>query len=297
VALLEFFQNDRSQEEGNPVTRDIENTSFLLKGDFNVTPGNQLSTSYSFNRSENVNQTFDVPTYGNSANGIEGTPSIIQALNVNLFSSINPTMFNEAHFTYGREKRPRAAVDSNVPADTGIGFFPSFRFGAPFFLQPNIDELFWRTQVRDNFSIIAGNHTVKFGGEWIHSLNNQVFRGFSQGRYIFGSVNGFLRYTADPALGIGFGPTVRDCADFTTFGDFTLPIGPTNCPLGFSPFDGPLLLYLQEASPGLAARTRGVQHRQRRLRLLHPGQVASPAQLHLELRSALGPAVHGRSGG
>src|SRR3989449_7888058 len=26
---------------------------------------------------------------------------------------------------------------------------------------------------------------VKFGGEWLHTLNDQVFRGFFQGRYIF----------------------------------------------------------------------------------------------------------------
>ena len=254
LALLEFFQTNRGQAEGNPVTRDIENTSFLGKFDLNITPATQLSVSYTMNRSENISQTFDVPTFGNSANGIEGTPSIIQALNVNLFSTVSSTMFNEAHFTYGREKRPRAAVQSNVPADTGIGFAPSFRFGNPFFLQPNIDEVFWRTQIRDNFSIIAGSHTIKFGGEWIHSVNDQVFRGFATGRYIFGSVNGFLRYTAaplldlaDPAFVAGFGPTVRDCADFT-FGDFR---DPTTCPAGFSPFTGPLLLYLQSGSTGL----------------------------------------------
>ena len=32
--------------------------------------------SYNFNYSKNVNQTFDVPTYGNSANGIEGPSKI-----------------------------------------------------------------------------------------------------------------------------------------------------------------------------------------------------------------------------
>jgi hypothetical protein len=48
-----------------------------------------------------------------------------------------------------------------VPADTGVGFSPSFRFGNPFFLQPAVDELLWRTHVKDNFSIISGNHTFK----------------------------------------------------------------------------------------------------------------------------------------
>ena len=85
----------------------------------------------------------------------------------------------------GREAR----FTSNVPADTAMGFAPSFRFGNPFFLQPNVDELLWRTHVKDNFSIVSGNHTVKFGGEWIHTLNDQVFRGFFTGRYLFDSAS------------------------------------------------------------------------------------------------------------
>ena len=256
LALLEFFQTNRSQDEGQPVTRDIENSSLLGKFDWNVTPANQLAASYSYNRSENVNQTFDVPTFGNSANGIEGTPSIIQGVRLNLFSTISSNKFNEGHFTYSREKRPREAVQSNVPADTGIGFAPSFRFGHPFFMQPNIDEVFWRTQIRDNFSIIAGKHTIKFGGEWIHSLNDQIFRGFSEGRYIFDGVVGFLRYTSDPALGPGFGPNVVNCTD-GTYGDFDPATFTSTCASGFIPFGGPLLLYLQEASTGLVNRPLG----------------------------------------
>ena len=81
-----------------------------------------------------------------------------------------------------------------------MGFVNTFRFGNPFFLQPNVDEVIWRTQLKENFSIVAGNHTFKFGGEWLHTVNDQVFRGFFTGRYIFDSVTGFLRY-ASPARG------------------------------------------------------------------------------------------------
>jgi len=241
VALLNFFRSSRNQEEGEPVNRPIRNTSFLGKLDWNLTPANQFSLSYSFDRSKNTNETFDVATYGNSANGIEG-PSIIQSLNVNLFSTITPTIFNEGHFTYLREKRPRSAIESNVPADTGMGFVPSFRFGNPFFLQPDIDGVFWRTQARDNVSIISGGHTVKFGGEWLHSLNDQVFRGFFTGRYLFDSVVGFLRY-ASPAAPGGFGPQTVACSNGTFV---TLP---ASCPAGANPTGGPLLFYLQDGIP------------------------------------------------
>ncbi|HEY9283547.1 MAG TPA: TonB-dependent receptor, partial [Pyrinomonadaceae bacterium] len=213
LALLNFFRTARNQEEGLPVKRPVRNTALLGKLDWDLTANNRLTLSHSFDYSRNENQTFDVSTYGNSANGVEG-PSKINVFNANLFSTLSPTRVNEFHFTYGRENRPRSAVESNVPADTAMGFATTFRFGSPFFLGPNVDELFWRTQVKNNLSVVAGRHTFKFGGEWVHSLNSQVFRGFFQGRYIFDSVTGFLRYAAAPAPG-GFGPATVGCSDGT----------------------------------------------------------------------------------
>ncbi|MBC8028919.1 MAG: TonB-dependent receptor [Pyrinomonadaceae bacterium] len=206
LALLNFMRTSRNQEEGAPVKRPIENYALLGKVDLNVNNSNKLALSYNFDHSKNENQTFDVPTYGNSANGTEG-PSKINVFNANLFSMLSPTKVNEFHFTYSREERPRSAVPSNIPADTAMGFVTTFRFGSPFFLGPNVDETFWRTQLKNNFSIVAGAHTIKMGGEWMHSVNSQVFRGFFQGRYIFDSVTGFLRYASPASLGAGFGST------------------------------------------------------------------------------------------
>ena len=58
--------------------------------------------------------------------------------------------------------------------------------------------------------MVLGKHTMKFGGEWMHTLNDQVFRGFFTGRYLFDSVTGFLRY-ASPAAAGGFGPNTVGC--------------------------------------------------------------------------------------
>ena len=74
-------------------------------------------------------------------NGTEGDPARINVLNMNLFTTLSSNKLNELHFTYSRETRPRTANVSNLAADTGIGFSPSFRFGNPFFLQPNVDEM------------------------------------------------------------------------------------------------------------------------------------------------------------
>src|SRR5438270_10388813 len=240
LVLINFIKTTRNQDEGPPVKHPIRHYAFLLRTDFNITKSNQLGISYNFDYSKNTNQTFDVATYGNSANGIEG-PSKINNFNVNLFSTLSPTMLNEAHFSYTRELRPRSAVTSNVPADTAMGFGTPFRFGSPFFLEPTIDELIWRTDAKDNFSIIHGSHNIKVGGEWLHTLNDQVFRGFFEGRYIFDSVTGFLRY-ASPAAAGGFGPRTQECLSST--GVVTWVTSPTPCPAGTS-VAGPLLLYLQ----------------------------------------------------
>ncbi len=245
LALINFIKATRNQDEGLPVKRPIRNYALLGKIDWNLNGSNQLAISYNFDHSKNTNQTFDVSTYGNSANGIEG-PSKINNLNVNLLTTLSSTKLNEAHFSYSRELRPRNATPSNVPADTGMGFAPSFRFGNPFFLQPAVDELLWRTHVKNNFSVISGNHTVKVGGEWIHTLNDQVFRGFFTGRYLFDSATGFLRY-ASPAAAGGFGPNTIGCSN----GSYVT--APTPCPAGSTATGGPLLLYLQNGiSTGIA---------------------------------------------
>src|SRR5262245_7966998 len=195
LALLSFFRTRLGQDEGQPIKHDINNNATLAKVDWNVAPSSTLSASYNFDYSKNTNQTFDVATYGNSANGIEG-PSKINVVNVNLFTTVTANKLNELHFTYSRENRPRSAVDSNVPPDTAMGFGTTFRFGNPFFLAPTVDELVKRIQLKDNFSIVTGRHTIKTGGEWLHTANGQIFRGFFEGRYIFDSVTGFLRYAS-----------------------------------------------------------------------------------------------------
>ena len=52
---------------------------------------NRLSASYNFNHSRKENETFDVATYGTSANGIEGDPARINVVNANLFTTLSPT--------------------------------------------------------------------------------------------------------------------------------------------------------------------------------------------------------------
>jgi len=70
-----------------------------------------------------------------------------------------------------------------------MGFATTFRFGNPFFLAPNVDEVVKRFRSKTTFDR-HWQHTIKTGGEWVHTKNVQVFRGFFEGRYIFDSVTG-----------------------------------------------------------------------------------------------------------
>jgi hypothetical protein len=105
--------------------------------------------------------------------------------------------------------------------------------------------------LKNNLSILRGSHNWKIGGEWLHTLNDQVFRGFFTGRYLFESVEGFLRYTSPAAAG-GFGPMTAACSNGSYV---TLPAA---CPAGSTATGGPLLFYQQGAGrTGLATDATG----------------------------------------
>ena len=237
--LINFYKANYKENEGTPVDHVVHNGAFFGRIDYAFNPKHQLFVSYNFDYSRNPNQTFDVATYGTTANGVEG-PAHINTLNYNLVSTLNDRLLNEAHVTYGYETRPRSAINGSAVPDTGIGFFPSFRFGQPFFLGPGASESFYHVDLKDNFSIIHGKHTFKFGGEYLYSHNVQIFDGFALGRYIFGDTAGFLHYATPASAGNGFGPNTQECSD----GSF---VSTSACPAGTKNFGSPLFLYLQDA--------------------------------------------------
>jgi hypothetical protein len=250
--LINFYKaNYNNDNEGTPVNHVVRNGAFFGRADYSVNSKNQMFVSYNFDYSRNPNQTFDVATYGRTANGIEG-PAHIQTLNYQLTTTFNAKRLNEAHFAYGHETRPRSAIDGTAVPDTGVGFFPSFRFGQPFFLGPGASEVFYHIDLKDSFTMIAGRHSFKFGGEFLYSHNVQVFDGFALGRYIFTSTSGFLHYATPANTGNGYGPNALACA--TASGvvvGYVTP--PATCPVG-STGSSPLGLYLQDA-PTQAGQT------------------------------------------
>ncbi len=170
----------------------------LGKVDVNINNNNLLTFRHNYSRAEQVNGTFDVPTWGTSANGRETNNS--NSFITSLVTNFSANLLNEFRFQYAKEERPRFYDGPDLP-DTTIGTFDgsiSYRFGRPFFLPVPSDDV--RLQFTDNFTVISGNHTVKFGVDINRTRVSQTFIGFARGRYIFaaptidGAIAGFTDY-------------------------------------------------------------------------------------------------------
>jgi hypothetical protein len=223
-----------------PIARTNDANAFLGKLDFRLSPKHNASLKYNFTYSRQQNGTFDVDSWGRSANALEKDYS--HAVNGSLTSVFSSALSNEFRFQWAREARPRPYDGPINPAtgrpfpDTDIDFVGQYRLGMPFFIPVQDHDV--RFQVLDNISLVKGNHLFKFGAEWNRTATTQTFIGFGNGRMAFGSVQGFLNYVAN-------GNTYVECSDGSsnTTGD---------CPPGTT-ITGPVILYLQQS--GIAPLT------------------------------------------
>ncbi|HXE82903.1 MAG TPA: carboxypeptidase regulatory-like domain-containing protein [Gemmatimonadales bacterium] len=236
------------------IKRTNDARALLAKVDFRLSPSHTASLKYNYTWSEQANGTFDVDSWGRSANGLEQDHS--NAINGSLFSYLNPQVSNEFRFQYSREDRPRpydgprsAALGSD-PTNTGLRPFPdvamdfagAYRLGMPFFLPVQYYDT--RVQFLDNVSFAKGDHFFKVGGEYNRVNSVQTFIGFANSRYIFSSVNGFLNYVANDSNYV-------ECSN----GSSSLT---GSCPVGTS-ITGPVLLYLQQAGINRSVAEAGTQ--------------------------------------
>src|SRR5438067_3924508 len=252
---LETFLAARYPElasDFSPIARTNDARAALAKFDFRLSDRHNLSLKYNYTWSEQKNGTFDVDTWGASANGLEQDHS--HAVNGSLVSFLSSRTSNEFRFQYSREDRPRpytgalnhlgdttgvsSIFGAAVPFhDTDVDPANSFRFGLPFFL-PIKDDHDTRVQLLDNVSIARGNHLIKVGGEWNRTATTQVFVGFAGGRMAFTSVHGFENF-------VNQGSHYIECSDGVSSG-----VAPGfSCPPG-STVVGPVNLYLQQGGVG-----------------------------------------------
>ena len=234
--VVDYFASIGSPNENGPIERSNDALVALAKVDWHLGESNLLSLRANYTDSEQANGTFDVDSWGRSANAVELDDS--HALSGAWTAGLSSSLFNEARFQYARENRPRpyngpiiASTGRPLP-DTAFDFGSAYRFGMPFFIPVEYyDE---RYQFNDNLSLLTRDHSFKFGVEYNDVVSAQTFVGFANGRYIFGSTDGFLNFAANP--------NYVECSDGSSSQAGI-------CPLGTS-ITGPVLLYLQLAGVG-----------------------------------------------
>ena len=229
-----------------PIARTNDARAALVKLDWRLSERHNFSLKYNYTWSQQKNGTFDLDTWGASANGLERDYS--NAVNGSLHSFLGSSATNEVRFQFSREDRPRPYDGPTNPGsgtpfkDTDVDFGNAFRFGMPFFLPVKDHDT--RIQALDNFSISRGSHLFKFGAEWDRTETVQTFIGFANGRMAFNSVTGFINYVTN-----GSGYVECDNGPPRTDGQ---------CPGGN--ITGPVVLYLQFAGvPPLSVDQAGTQ--------------------------------------
>jgi hypothetical protein len=233
--VVDFFASLGSPSENGPIDRTNDARVFLGKIDWQLNSSHLLTLRYNYTWSEQQNGTFDVDSWGRSANAIEKSYS--HAGSGSLMSSLSPVLLNEFRFQFAREYRPRPYDGPNVNGqsrplpDTAFDFGRGYRFGMPFFIPVTYYDQ--RIQLNNNLSFIKGRHAFKVGAELNAVKSVQTFLGFANGRYIFGSTDGFLNYARNPRY--------VECSDGSTSQT-------GNC--GSASITGPVLLYLQQAGVG-----------------------------------------------
>ncbi len=232
--LVDYFESIGSPMENGPIERTDDVLVALAKLDWNINQANLLTLRFSFTDSEQENGTFDVDSWGRSANALEQDESF--AITGTLISTLSDSVLNEFRFQWARENRPRPyngpQVNGRPLPDTAIDFDGGYRFGMPFFIPVDYHDT--RLQFNNNTTFILENHTIKAGIEFNQTRAFQTFIGFANGRYIFSSVEGFLNYVDNP--------NYVECSDGSRSFDGTCPEGAN--------IEGPLMLYLQQAGVG-----------------------------------------------
>jgi hypothetical protein len=244
--VVDYFATLGYPNENAPIERTNDAKVALAKFDWNANDKNLFTLRYNYTWSTQENGTFDVDSWGQSANASEQDKS--NTISAALITNLSSSVLNEFRGQFSREDRPRPYNHQNITGqnrplpDTAFDFGRAYRFGEPFFIPITYYDT--RLQVVDNISYLTGKHEFKAGFEYNRAESNQTFVGFANGRYIFDSTDGFLKYAQNPKF--------VECSDGSTSAAGT-------CPAGTS-ITGPLLLYLQFAGVGgLTAEQAGTQ--------------------------------------
>lgn len=144
---------------GNALPRDANQELWLIKSDYNITDRHTLSVFFNHLNARGQNAIQTPLVLGNV--GRNGSDDVrIWSANARLTSTVTPSQVNEFRFQWGRNHEFQ--FGNEAPPQVFVG---NFSFGRASFLErPALpDER--KLQFIDNYSVLLGKHTIKFGGE------------------------------------------------------------------------------------------------------------------------------------
>lgn len=167
------------------VPASFDTTNFFTRIDHNLNSRNQLSGRYSLYHIKAVNsRTVGGLNAVSRGTGLDDTDQTVVVSNVTTFSS---RTLNEARVQYTNSRLDAPVNDEVGPAVNiaGVANFGTATF-SPLARDINLFEIV------DNVSTQRGNHSVKFGADFLYNRVNILFPGALQGVYSFSSLNNFL---------------------------------------------------------------------------------------------------------
>ena len=193
------FPTNNTQSIGiaNGFNNDVTVRNVVAKVDFNANARNSFSGMYFFGN--NTGKVEDFPEL--QAKWLSNIHTRAQVIGGSWIWTPSPRWVNEARFGYNRLYQPTLPGDLNTPAssyglDTGVsgpftGGLPRIGFGGFFF--PGLGGFKWPkfqgpdsiTQFVDHISYTAGNHAIKFGGDFHRNQVTNAAYGNARGSITF----------------------------------------------------------------------------------------------------------------
>jgi Carboxypeptidase regulatory-like domain len=180
---LNAFLVNQFETEGGVFPYDTR--EYLASGrlDHRFDPNNELSVTYRYGHDLEESPDVQSLTAFSAGSSIHTYDNTLQA---SWFRQFTPTMQNEARVQWNYYS---FNVIPNEPGEVGLQI-PGFinNLGTNIFI-PNISIL-RRYEFADNFTVIRGHHTFKFGADELLRGNHTESHTFFPGRFVFGSLPG-----------------------------------------------------------------------------------------------------------
>lgn len=162
-----------------------DTTNLFARVDHQLNRRNSFTATYNFYDIGAVN----ARTVGGLNSVSRGTNLENQDHTVNLqnVTTVSSRSLNELRFQFRRSRLNAPAIDQTGPA-VNINGVANFGTATSSPTERDIDLY----QLTDNFSAVRGNHSVKFGGEYLYNNLNIGFPGALQGVYTFTNLANFL---------------------------------------------------------------------------------------------------------